>query len=1005
MRLGVEQRGATSGGRGPTQTPPRQGTSGGLGRMRRAGMLSSGRLAVRRLTRGWELLLAVGIGMLAAVILVCTVPLYDTLIADVQLQRTISADSPPERNIAAQAQSSSVSASLRQQATSQVQALANHYLSGFVSSASTYYVVSDDTLLIQAGQHTYDPASNTVSRVDYEAFDYTAAAPHMRILAGALPQTSAGTAQPQVIVTKEMADEQMLKVGNSLTVTQFGDHTQRLTARVVGIWTPKNADDPYWNGHHFDAHFSPDAPAIYPVLTTYQDFFSRLSSFTQIGMTQSWVYYTQPGNITTGNMNSVQQNIGQFRSRINGNLLAISGISKAAVLGTLNQDIKDVQQQLTLLALPLYVIVAQVVGLALLFVTAMAGLLIDGQSQDIATLKSRGASDTQLLSSFTFQGLLLAIIAAIAGPFLAALLGMALVHWFVPAGALQITGVGANYLTRLANPRAVIVPALIGAALSVAAVAFSAFQSARMDVLAFRREQGRASRAPFWKRYYLDVALAVLCLIGYLELGQFGSIGTRAQISGGGASPLLLVTPALLLLAGALIVLRVLPLGAGLGARLASRGRGLISLLALSQVERSPGRYSRITLLLVLAVGLGLFAITFDASLLQNVHDQTTYSIGADVRVVENTGLGNGSGQVVQRRLAALPGVAGVTPIYRTLSGTTIDQGSIQVDTLAIDPATFASVAGTTSWRADYADQPLNALLAQMRANTHGATAGSGQAPVWALVSQEFATQFHIHAGSTFALQLSEGGSFSSTIFVVGGIVNEFPTLYPNHQQGSFIVVNINDFINAAIASAPGQDTSALGPNEFLLKMQHDAAPSQAFITALNKPELQVQKYQLLSSALNTAQANPVSAGIRGLLLVGAITAVLLAVLGSAIQSLLAARQRSTQFAVLRTVGMTGSQLTRLLLGEQVVMYFFGLVGGTVLGLLLTTATLPFLQFSDTTVDASTLGVPSYVLTFNGDGILLFYAALLFAFVLALALAARYASTIGLGKALRLGED
>ncbi len=57
--------------------------------------------------------------------------------------------------------------------------------------------------------------------------------------------------------------------------------------------------------------------------------------------------------------------------------------------GGLDQIIQGVQTQLSLIALPLYVIAAQIVGLALLFVAAMASLLIEYQSQGIATLKSR----------------------------------------------------------------------------------------------------------------------------------------------------------------------------------------------------------------------------------------------------------------------------------------------------------------------------------------------------------------------------------------------------------------------------------------------------------------------------------------------------------------------------------------------------------------------------------------------------------------------------------------
>ena len=144
---------------------------------------------------------------------------------------------------------------------------------------------------------------------------------------------------------------------------------------------------------------------------------------------------------------------------------------------------------------------------------------------------------------------------------------------------------------------------------------------------------------------------------------------------------------------------------------------------------------------------------------------------------------------------------------------------------------------------------------------------------------------------------------------------------------------------------------------------------------------------------------------MRGLLLIGAITAALLAVLGSLVQAVMSARQRTTQFAIFRTLGMAGRQLTGLLLGEQTVVYLFGLLGGTALGLILTTATWPFLQFSDSGLDPAKIGVPSYVLRINWQQVGIFYGALLLAFVLALVITARYAATIGLGKALRLGED
>ena len=48
-------------------------------------------------------------------------------------------------------------------------------------------------------------------------------------------------------------------------------------------------------------------------------------------------------------------------------------------------------------------------------------------------MKSRGASGTQMLTTFTIQGVILSLLAMIAGPFLAAALSLALVEWFIPA--------------------------------------------------------------------------------------------------------------------------------------------------------------------------------------------------------------------------------------------------------------------------------------------------------------------------------------------------------------------------------------------------------------------------------------------------------------------------------------------------------------------------------------------------------------------------------------------
>ncbi len=994
---------------------PAKRRPGGVWKSRHASIVSAGQLAVAQLGSGWRLLLGVGVGILVAVVLISTVPLYDDLMTNVQLQATINQEGDVSRNLEIAASANQFTAALAHNEDASVRANAARYIGAFTQADVTNYYAADPMLISTLGAQRFNVGSTAAVQVTFEAFDYASAQSHMRLIAGIVPQSAGASGAPaayEALITRQMADQLQAKVGEVLKGIQFGAHNRSVTARIVGIWEPTQAEDPFWNGRSFEAGGSESVGADYPVLLTKGALVSAVSALPDLSVGQHWVYYTAATRINTGNMTAVQRNIGLLRAHLLSDLTAQG--AQILVNTGLDSTIRSVQQQLALLTLPLYIVVAQVVGLALLFVLAMAGLLIEGQTGGIATLKSRGASAVQLLGSFAVQGMLLGIVAAAVGPLLAGVLALALVRAFVPAATLTSSGASSSYLVSLSAPQTVALPALAGALLGVGAVIAATQRATRLDVLAFRREQGRATRQPLWRRYYLDIGLAVLCALGYLELGQFGGIATRAQLSQGSSSPLLLAAPALLLLAGTLLLLRVFPAVADLGARWASRGNGATGMLAMAQVARSPAGPSRLMLLLALAVGLGLFALTYDASLIRSAADRAGYQAGADVRLVETSSLAPKQNTSVISQLAGLPGVEGVTPVYRADVNTTFDEGYNSANLLGLDPKTWATAAGTTSWRDDYAATPLPALMDGLRQHQYGddgsdqagqTLAGSASHPIWSIVSDTFASAQHVQVGDRFALNLP-GASSTSSFFVVGAIVRDFPTLYSAKAPGGFLVANLYDCVGA-IQAANAAATSQAGPNEYWLKTSADGRQQTAISNALTSHAAAWNIDHVVDRrALEaTIGSNPIQAGMRGLLLVGALTAGALAVLGAIVQSALAARQRGVQFAVLRTLGMTARQLAWLLLGEQLLVYLFGLLGGTALGVVLATATLPFLQFGDSTIDPTTLGVPPYVLVVNPSGLAWFYLLLAAAFAVALVIGARYAAHVGLGKTLRLGED
>ena len=70
-----------------------------------------------------------------------------------------------------------------------------------------------------------------------------------------------------------------------------------------------------------------------------------------------------------------------------------------------------------------------------------------------------------------------------------------------------------------------------------------------------------------------------------------------------------------------------------------------------------------------------------------------------------------------------------------------------------------------------------------------GSAAGSLIAPIWAIVSTQFASRYQVKVGDQFTLVLGNA-ALATTSFVVGATTNEFPTLYPGDEPGGFIVID-----------------------------------------------------------------------------------------------------------------------------------------------------------------------------------------------------------------------
>lgn len=978
-------------------------------------------LAAQRLGRTWRLLLAVELGMVIAVALLATAPFYSDLVAGAQIQNTLATSASPDRNIQVDVTINALDQANLPAIDQIVSTDVQHTVAPILADSTEYLQTTRPLSLVKVNGAPVAtalpeyPAAKGAQDLPM-AFDYSQAAPHMKLLSGRLPRDVASSAPPEVMVTPAMG----VAPGAMLHLVDAGYPKSGFDARVVGVWFPNDERDPFWNGLGFDTIISTllnnPPPPQYPVLFTrgtLVQLFSYPPSATRLpmGMGLHYIYFVAQNRITAGQARTLTQQVTALRTALDTDVPGAYGASLVDVATRLGELLAGATTLLAVQALPLYSVDAQLVTLALLFIFALAGLLVESQAEEIATLKSRGASMTQLTLMYLAQGVLLGGIALVVGMAAAGGLALTLVRAFVPLSRAVSDTLTPAYAARAVSLSDALTPALVGAALAIVALTLAAWQAARLDALAFRREQGRGASVPFWKRYYLDIGLAILCGAAYLELATFGGLGARTQIASDtgsqSVSPADIIqslAPTLLLLAGALLLQRVTPWLLRLGAWLTARGRGATGMLAFAQVSRASASFNRLTLLLTLAVGLGLFSLTFQTTLAQSAHDNAYYLTGADERlVIEPQSQGTQSTLGYAAKFARMPGVEQVTPLYRGIALTLPNQGGQNVNALGVDPATFAQ---TATWRSDYASQSLPSLMRLLAQSPQGASVGEATTPMVALIDQAYATAFQLQVGQHFQLspqEVEQADTSASVYFVVGAIVNDFPTLYDQYPTG-YIIVNINNYLTAL--ANPNLGAYAVnGPNEFLLRVTGNAQAASARAQALADPNFFVAS-SLDARALTTSyRSDPLVAGMSGLLLLGALLAALLALVGVLAQAGVATQRRQTQFAILRTLGLPEAALTRMLLLEQALVYLLGALGGVAIGALLVVASLPFLGFSTSTYTPPVIGVPPTLLAFNLAGSAVYLAALLLIFALALIVAAALAHTSGLGRALRVGED
>ncbi|MGB5052322.1 MAG: ABC transporter permease, partial [Caldilineaceae bacterium] len=415
---------------------------------------------------------------------------------------------------------------------------------------------------------------------------------HINILEGHWPQVTeaTGDAPVEVLMSRGLADTLGTQVGEEyVTFRRIRSNEQtrtvQISVQVAGIWEAKDPTEEYWfyNLNTLeDVLLLPEASYVNRIAPEYP-------SDVNLAL---WYLVMDGDGVTASDVGRILARSRQVEQRT-ATLIANTQLSISPL-----DALRKYQRSSGVLTLFLYAFSIPIIGLLLAFIGLVVGLAVGRQRNEIAVLRSRGASAGQVLGISSVEAIFLGAFA----------LGIGIPASFQVADLIGSTRSFLNFTLethlRLSLSQTVMRFGLGALAVTLIAQVIPTFNAAKHTIVTYKMEQARSLMPPWWQRAWLDIILLIPAGYGIYLLQQQGGIALPGQASGNSLfeNPLLFLVPALGIFALTLVALRFLPPVMSFLAWVSARTNAVGLLLAARHLARNRGLYTAPMILLVLTL-------------------------------------------------------------------------------------------------------------------------------------------------------------------------------------------------------------------------------------------------------------------------------------------------------------------------------------------------------------------------------------------------------------------
>ena len=533
---------------------------------------------------------------------------------------------------------------------------------------------------------------------------------HVTVLpGGSLPTTApqpSADGEPlliEALIPHEAALLFDVGVGDRMSaVPHWVDVTPYASVVISGIYVRTDPDLPIWRLYDrlLDSFASGSFRSM-PFLLSERSLLTGLGgSFQDMDSSYGWLLSVDSSRLNAGNSTHTRQSVVGMSQGLSGALLSYRQDTE------LDQALGDYDRRLLFSKLQMFVVLILIAVVVLYYVVTLSSLVAEQRKSEIGLLQGRGATERQILTVFVLEGATIAVLAMALAPFLAAL-AVGLLG-YTPA----FSDLSGGTRLPITMTRGAFIMSALGGVLSFGALMIPAFQMSRSTVSQGRQQAARPSHLSTFQRYYLDVMLLIVGIVLFRQLSEQGSLAARDLLGDVVVNQALLAVPALILVAAAIVLLRLFPLVMSLAGRALAPYLPPGIVIGLWQMARNPTHYARLALLLILMAGLGIFTASFGGTLQRSFEERVLYETGADIRLTRLTLNNRGPTRPLVELYEEMDGVVAAAPVLRQPgSDLTIGRGERSFEALSVDSTRFADVAW---FRDDFADTPLPELMSMI---------------------------------------------------------------------------------------------------------------------------------------------------------------------------------------------------------------------------------------------------------------------------------------------------